>query len=252
MVEFGDDLSWTFVMGGLAREFPPEGMGQKWLEACAESAMPVDPRVWHDGPMKSSYPACMAVKAAAEQAADGGYAYLRALREGIFCFGRRLDGTEALVEAARSVGLDVERFRVDLGSNATVEAFGADLEEAREVPDVVREARKVSCSAAVGEERVPFPTLRFEGQEGEVGWICGYRGVADYREAAVRAGAKAAGGPRPGVPEAVRRFGPKTNPEVAAVCDIAPLKAEAELVGLALEWRVRPVPVLAGRLWELA
>jgi hypothetical protein len=38
---------------------------------------------------------------------------------------------------------------------------------------------------------------------------------------------------------------------VAAVCDIAPLRAEAELAALALEWRLRPVPVLAGRLWEL-
>ena len=41
-------------------------------------------------------------------------------------------------------------------------------------------------------------------------------------------------------------------PEVAAVCDLAPLAAEAELTRLALEWRVRPVPVAAGRVWETA
>ena len=252
LVEFGENLGWTFVMGGLAREVPPEGLGSHWLDASAESAMPTDPRVWQDGPMKSSYPACMAVKAAAEQASDGGHAYLRALREGITCFGRKLDTTEALVDVARDAGLDVERFRIDLGSHAIVEAFGADLEEAREVPDAVRRADKVSWSQAVGEERVPFPTLRFEGEGGEVRHLCGFRPLEAYREAALGAGARPSGEPRPGVLDALRRFGRMAAPEVAAVCDIAPLKAEAELAELALEWRVRPVPVLAGRLWEPA
>jgi len=252
MVEFGEDLDWTFVMGGLAREFPPEGLGGHWMDAAAESGMPTDPRVWGQGPMKSSYPACMAVRAAAAQASDGGYRYLRTLREGIFCFRRKLDGGEALAEVARGVGLDVERFTIDLASNATVEAFGADLEEARDVPDVARRADQVSCSTAVGEERVTFPTLRFEGDAGEVRWVCGFRGVEAYREAVLGAGARASSEPRPGVLDAVRRFGPMAAPEVAAVCDLAPLKVEAELAALALEWRVRPVPVLAGRLWEPA
>ncbi len=252
MVEFGEDLDWTFVMGGLAREFGPEGLAQHWMDASAESGMPTDPRVWGQDPMRSSYPACLAVKAAAQQAPDGGYRYLRALREGIFCRGRKLDTGEALAGEARDAGLDVERFRIDLASNATVEAFGADLEEARDVPDVVRRADQVSCSEAVGEERVTFPTLRFEGDGGEVRWICGFRPVEAYRDAVLRAGGHASGDPRPGVSDAVRRFGRMAAPEVAAVCDVAPLKAEAELAALALEWRVRPVPVLAGRLWELA
>ena len=251
-VEFGEELRWTFVMGGLAREFPAEGLGHHWLEAAARSAMPTDPRVWRTGPMKSSYPACMAVKAAAEQGADSAYRYLRSLRESITCFGRKLDTSEALVEEARRTALDVERFRIDLGSHAIVEAFGADLEEARDVPDVAREAGQVSCSQAVGEERVSFPTLRFEGEDGELRWLCGFRSPEAYREAALGAGAEPSGEPRPGVLEALRRFGAMAAPEVAAVCDLAPLRAEAELAQLALEWRVRPVPVLAARLWEPA
>ena len=250
MVEFGEDLDWTFVMGGLGREFPPEGLGQHWMEAAAQSGMPTDPRVWQEGPMKSSYPACMAVKAVAEQANDGGYRYLRALREGIFCFGRKLDTTEALVGEGRDAGLDVERFRIDLASNAIVESFGADLEEARNVPDIAHRSDKVGCSHAVGEERVSFPTVRFEGEDGEVGWVCGFRGVEAYRQAVLAAGGRPSGEPRPGVSAALLRFGRMATPEVAAVCDVPPLKAEAELAALALEWRVRPVPVLAGRLWE--
>lgn len=252
MVEFGEDLHWTFVMGGLARDFPPEGLGKHWMDAAAESAMPTDPRIWEDGPMKSSYPACMAVKAAADQSTDGGYRYLRALREGIFCFGRKLDASEVLIGEARDAGLDVERFRIDLASNATVEAFAADLDEARDVPDIVRRSEKVSCSTAVGEERVTFPTVRFDGEDGELRWVCGFRGVEAYREAVLGVGGRPSGEPRPDVLDAVRRFGPMAAPEVAAVCDVAPLKAEAELAALALDWRVRPRPVLAGRLWEAA
>ena len=104
MVEFADSLSWTYVMGGLARELDPAAqrrLSDEWLDVADESGMPLDPRLWREGPIASTYPACMAVKAAAEQSSDGGYAYLRALREGLFCFRRKLDTTEALVEEAR-------------------------------------------------------------------------------------------------------------------------------------------------------
>src|SRR4051794_8702757 len=141
MVEFGDGLSWTYVMGGLARDYSKEQVGHggaqgvypglvsHWLDIADQSGMPFDPRLWTEGPISSSYPACMAVKAAAEQGLDG--AYLRALREGLMCFRRKLDGVEAFVEEARGVGLGVERFRIDLGSNAILEAFGNDLEDLR-------------------------------------------------------------------------------------------------------------------------
>ena len=136
MVEFANSLSWTYVMGGLAREYDAQAVRTEqvgeWLDAADESGMPFDPRLWTEGPISSTFPACMAVKAAAEQAPDAGYGYLRALREGLMCFRRKLDTTEALVEEARRVKLDVERFRIDLGSHAIVEAFGADLETTRE------------------------------------------------------------------------------------------------------------------------
>jgi len=239
-------------MGGLARELPAGGLVEPWLKAAAETGMPTDPRVWHEGPMKSTYPACMAFVAAAEQASDGGYRYLRALREGITCFGRKLDTTEGLVSEARGAGLDVERFRADLGSNAVVEAFGANLEEARNVPEEAEAAGEVSCSRPAGVERVVFPTFRFEGEEGEVRWLFGSQSPAALREAALASGAEPSGESHPGVAEALRLLGRMATPEVAAVCDLAPLKAEAELLALALEWRARPVPVLAGRLWEPA
>ena len=252
MTEFGAGLDWTFTMGGLARKFPAGGMVPQWLEVSAESGMPTDPRVWFDGPMASSYPACMAMKAAAEQAPDAGYSYLRALREGIFCQGRKLDTTEALVEEARTAHLAVDRFRADLGSHAIVEALGSDLEIARDVPPKAREAGKVRCSPAVGQERVPLPTLRFEAEGGEVSWLFGYASPEAHREAALAAGARPSGEGRPGVVEALRRLGRMASAELTVVCDLPAPRVDLELAQLASEWRVRPVPVLAGRLWEAA
>jgi putative protein-disulfide isomerase len=246
MVEFGPDLSIEYVMGGLAREYERRPV-ITWLAGTEGSGMPVDPLLWRDGPIASSYPACMAVKAASEQAPDGGYRYLRAIREGLFCFRRKLDATEALVEEARGAGLDVERFRIDLGSHGIVEAFGADLDLTRAVPEEARVAGAVVESD--GRERVPFPTLAFTGEDGHTHWVFGRQPYAAYREAATAAGASP-GGERPTVPEALARFGRMAAVEVAAVCDLPPPRAHAELWGLVSEWRARAIPVLAAHMWE--
>jgi predicted DsbA family dithiol-disulfide isomerase len=224
-VEFGAAVSITYVMGGLAREYeaPYEARVREWLDASGRSGMPVDPRVWWEGPIASTYPACMAVKAAAEQGPDATARYLRTLREGLMCFRRKLDGTEALVEEARGAGLDVARFRVDLGSHAIVEAFGADLDATRahsyELPFLVIGDRVLGA--------------------GE-----------DWRAAVTEAGAEPAGEARPDVLGAMDRFGRMASAEVEAVCDLPGPRANAELWRLAAEWRVKPVPVLTGTLWE--
>src|SRR5918997_4694215 len=133
MAEFGADLNITYVMGGLAREYeaPYESRVREWLNHADRSGMPFDPRLWTEGPIRSTYPACIAVKAAAEQGVEAAGRYLRALREGLMCFRRKLDVKEALVEEARGAGLDVGRVRNDVDSHAIVEAFGADLEATR-------------------------------------------------------------------------------------------------------------------------
>ena len=250
-VEFGGSLSWTFVMGGLARRFEPgshPALVAHWLDVADEGGMPIDPRLWTEGPISSSYPASMAVKAAAEQAPDAGAAYLRTVREGLMCFRRKLDSTEALVEEARRVGLDVARFRIDLASNAVVEAFGADLEEARRVPDGA-----TTTEDGAGGERVPFPSLVFGAEDGgEPRGVWGTSTYDAYREAAVAAGAEAVGDPVPDVLGALRRFGRMATREVEEVCGLPTPIAARELWQLASEWKARPVRVLTGHLWEPA
>jgi len=266
--EFGDDLEWTFVMGGLARDYGAPGGSDAageaersgrpvhdwllghWLEVAAGAGMPCDPLLWRDGPLRSTYPACLAVKAAAEQAADGGGAYLRTLREGLLCFRRKLDTTEALVEEARRAGLDVERFRIDLGSHAILEAFSADLEEVRAVPDEVREQGQVVASGRG--ERVPFPTLAFAGEGGERAATYGAAAYEEVRAAALAAGATSVVDSAPEPLAALRRFGRMATPEVAAVCELAEPPTAAELWRLHTSWRVTRTPVLCGELWEAA
>jgi putative protein-disulfide isomerase len=81
-----------------------------WLDVSGETGMPIDPRLWRRNPIASTYPACQAVEAAAEQGPELAYAYLRRLREGLMCGLKKLDQTEALVGEAGPAGLDVERF----------------------------------------------------------------------------------------------------------------------------------------------
>ena len=231
MVEFGDELGLTYVMGGLAREFEnlPE-LVMTWLGHSAESGMPVDPRIWADDAPRSSYPACIAVKAAAEQGREAEERYLRVLREGFMCERRRLDGPQALVDGARRSGLDGERFRIDLESHATLEAFGADLEESR---------------------TLQLPALRLVGDDGER-WVGGDHSYDEWRAAALAVGARPGEAAWPDVPGALRRFGRMATAELEAVCDLPGPRAGAEAWRLATEWRVRRTPVLAGELWEPA
>jgi predicted DsbA family dithiol-disulfide isomerase len=234
MVEFGADLTFTYVMGGLARQYEDDlsRMVTQWLDDAARSGMPVDPRPWLEAPIASTYPACMAVKAAGEQGPEATGRYLRALREGLLCFRRKLDTPEALVEEARSAGLDTRRFRIDLGSHAIVEAFGADLEDTRALP----------------EESFALPTIRF----GDDHLVSGPAPYEEWRAAALAAGARPAGEERPDPPAALARFGRMATVEVEAVCDLPGPRASAELWRLAAEWRVKPLRVLTGTLWELA
>lgn len=226
LTRFGDGVSISYVMGGLARRIEdPLRMLRDMLGVAAESAMPVDPRVWLEHPPASTYPSCLAVKAAGEQALD--VAVLRRAREGFMCERRTLCQSASIIDLARTVpGLDVTRFAIDLESDAIVESFSADLERTR---------------AAAGDRALPFVAV--DGVEG-------LHDVAELERLVERSGAVAQ--PAPGVEEALRRFGRMATAEVAAVCELPGPHAAAELWRLATAWRVRAEPCLGGELWALA
>ncbi len=227
-VEFGAALRFTFVIVGLRRQISaPDAAALAYdtVEAAAASGMPADPRVFLRDPPSSTHPAGLAVAAVSEQGDPG--PFIRRLREAIFLERRRMDTAPALLDAARETGgLDVDRLRIDFGSNAIVERFGADLEAGR---------------------GVTTPAFRF----GSV-LVEGYGPYERLREAAVAAGAAVNGTAPPGVLDALQRFGRLATAEVAAVCDLPGPRGPAELWRLALEWRVRPVAAFGGELWAPA
>jgi protein-disulfide isomerase-like protein with CxxC motif len=250
-VEFGEGLEWRFAMAGLAREVAPDtrpALVEAWLRVSDVTGAPLDPLLWAEGPLSTTYPSCMAVKAAVEQAKDGGYRYLRRLREAIMCERRKLDGAEALVEQAHAAGLDVERFRLSLRSHAITEAFGADLEATEALAG---EAQDPAGRSSRGRGGVPLPTAVFNGA-GERRLVSGAAPYDELRAAAVDCGAEPSAGGRLSVDAALARFGRLTTREVEVLCELPGPRAAAELWGLAEAWKVRAVPVLTGHLWEAA
>lgn len=266
MWEFGAGLDFRWVMGGLARRYGSEyrdddgaiGSGPScfadlmahWLDVGAETGMPFDPRIWTESPLGATYPVCIAVKAAAEQGPEAAERYLRRAREGIFTERRKLDHAESLTALAGEAGLDAARFKIDLSSNALLEAFGADLDEVRDVPAEVREAGKVRRTE--GHERVPFPSTVFIGAGGERHAVWGWAPYAEYRDAALAAGAEPANeGPLEPL-AAIERFGRVATREAEELSGRPRPVVEAELWAAARDWRLKPVPALTGTLWERA
>ena len=243
-VEFTGGFQVRYVMCGMAREIGDSGhLVGEMLEASEESGMPVDPRVWLADPPRSSHPACLAVKAASEQADPAGY--LRRLREGIQCRRRKLDTADALLEEGRGVpGLDIARLRLDLASHGVLEAFAADLERCGAVP---------SEHHSPGSGRAKLPSLEFVGADGVAHGVYGPSSYPELRAAAVAAGAVESPNAGPvSVEDALGRFGTMSTSEVAAVCDLPGARAPAELWRLTLEWRVKPDRLGTGYLWSLA
>jgi putative protein-disulfide isomerase len=266
MWEFGGELRFVWVMGGLARQYGPDyrdeesGVGSgvdcfadliaHWLDVTAETGMPIDPRLWSKSPISSTYPSCQAVKAAAEQGPDPAYRYLRRLREGLLMERKKLDHAEALIGEAGPAGLDVERFRVDLSSHAITEAFAADLDEVRDPPDEARAAGRVKRTER--HDRVSFPSALFVGENGSRQGVWGRRPYEVYRGAALEAGAAVADDGRPEPLAAVERFGRCATRELEELTGKPGPVLRAELWALARDWKLRPVDVMGGTIWEKA
>ena len=265
MWEFGDQLRFVWVMGGLAREYGPDyrdeegGIGTgtdcfadlmaHWIDVDARTGMPIDARLWTQNPIRSTYPACQAVKAAAEQGSAAAYRYLRRLREGLMTERRKLDHVDALVGEAGVAGLDAERFGIDLASHAITEAFAADLDEVRRPPAQAREAGKVKRTER--HERLSFPSAVFAGAGAARPGVWGWQPYEAYREAALAAGAEVAEADHPQPLAAVGRFGRCATRELEELTGQPRPVLEAELWALARNWKLKPVAVVGGTIWEL-
>jgi predicted DsbA family dithiol-disulfide isomerase len=172
--EYGDRLGWRYRMAGMIATWESyqdplnaisrrTQMGPLWMQARQVSGMPIDDRIWLEDPPSSSYPACLAVKAAELQSAAAGESLLRRLREAVMVERRNVARGEVILAVAEELAsadpsrFNLDRFRRDLEGRATLDALREDIKELR--------------YRGIG--RFPALTLRCPGGPGVV--IVGYR-----------------------------------------------------------------------------
>lgn len=138
-LEYGDSVEVDYRMGGMLKDWSynngeiskPSDVAHHWDEVSAYYDMPIDGDVWLEDPLDSSFPASIAFKAAQMQNNEKAILYLREVREMVFVKKMNIAKWENLVQAAKNVGLDVEKFKADYESQAKV-LFEEDLKMARQ------------------------------------------------------------------------------------------------------------------------
>lgn len=128
--------SWDNYNDSLNSFSRPIQMGPVWMHAKQLSGMPFEQNIWMTDPPSSSYPACIAVKAAALQSLHFEDIYLRKLREAVMMRGENISKREVILYLAEKLGRDdkkfsFEKFQYDLQNDEVLEIFQKDLQEVK-------------------------------------------------------------------------------------------------------------------------
>ncbi|PZR22822.1 MAG: dithiol-disulfide isomerase [Flavobacterium psychrophilum] len=137
-LEYGEYFEIDYRMGGLLPDWSynsgsiskPSDVAHHWDEASLYYQMPIDGDVWLEDPLDSSYPSCIAMKAAQMQDPVKAIAFMRILREGLYLDKKNIAKWENIAPAAKEAGLDVVKLKQDYDGGAK-ELFQKDLELAR-------------------------------------------------------------------------------------------------------------------------
>lgn len=158
-VEYGHVIDLEIHMGGLLPTWEtfsvpgisePADLAKMWEKAGKFYGMPLTGKVWLDDPLESSFPACVAFKAAQLQGAAQAEKFLRLLRESVLLEAKNIAKQDVLLEVAVMADLDVEKFKADYNGKAK-ELFDEDLQLARQLgvagfPTVIFRANGKSIS----------------------------------------------------------------------------------------------------------
>jgi len=174
-LEYGSSIEIEYRMGGLLPDWSynsggiskPSDVAHHWDEVSAYYDMPIDGAVWLEDPLDSSYPPSIAFKAAQLQDHEKAILFLRGIREMVFMEKKNITKWEHLAIAAKKSGLDIVRLKSDFEGQAKAD-FGDDLKLARDY--VVR----------------GFPSLFFEGHNGEREFVYGAKPYAYYEMAVLK------------------------------------------------------------------
>lgn len=167
-LEFGNQLEWRFVMGGLldaSGADNPALMQERvaeiiddWQMLQHEQGMPLVPDLWHKNPPKTTLVACKAVKAAAKQGSNTEQAVLRRLREAAMTETNPLDEPSLIFDLVKALPvLDLSQFRRDFSSPGIEQALAQDLHRTRNPLFQAEEVKET----VDGKMRYAFPTTIF-------------------------------------------------------------------------------------------
>ena len=181
--EYEDHINWQYIMGGMITDWRsqankdnnrPALMRPLWKEARYVSGMPINDKVWLEHPPRSSFPSCLAVKAAELQGSKTADRYLRKIREAVMLKTQDVSSKDVLLQIALELSqqepelMHFDRFEEDLDDKKSLSLLKADL-------------RKVK---AAGITRYPTLVVRKKGKKSLM--LTGYRSydslVAKLRE----------------------------------------------------------------------
>ncbi len=249
-----DQLAVRYVMGGLVKdmsEFFDAANGIRttaevaphWRMVSERSGQPIDERIMLDiaDPHFSTWPACLAVKAAELQGAAVGERYLRRLRRAALTERIQVQREDAQLALARDVrGLDLAAFRADLGGPRAAAAFRDDLAT----------CRSYGVSG--------FPTMLLQrpgpgaGPRSRPILVNGYRSLESLERAlASVAPGLVEHGARP-VEELLTEYGPLTEAELSAIISSPPSGLAGILDAAAARGSIARRDLAGGRLWEVS
>lgn len=114
---------WSYNSGGISK---PADVAHHWDEASLHYEMPIDGNVWIEDPLDSSYPSCIAMKAAQIQSKEKAVTFMRILREKLYIEKKNIAKWENIADAAQLSGLDIHKLKTDYDGNAKM-LFQEDL-----------------------------------------------------------------------------------------------------------------------------
>ncbi|MCM4168112.1 hypothetical protein KCTC52924_03665 [Arenibacter antarcticus] len=174
-LEYGNAIEIEYRMGGLLPDWnynsggigKPSDVASHWDEVSVHYDMPIDGDLWLEDPLDSSYPPSIAFKAAQMQDNEKALLFLREIKELVFLHKKNIAKWEHLEVAAKKVGLNTEKLKIDFDSSAK-DLFEEDLKLGKELG--VR----------------GFPTIFFLDESGNKEIVYGTRPYAFYEMAILK------------------------------------------------------------------
>lgn len=145
--QYGPSIDYRYCMSGLLADWKffndtincvsrPVQMAPFWNEIAHRSGMPVNSRLWLTDPPSSSYPACVAVKAASLQSKKAEELMLRVLRKSVLAEGKNIAKPEQLFSIGKQLNnkfdgelFNLENWMADVCSGPATALFRLDLQE---------------------------------------------------------------------------------------------------------------------------